>query len=134
MKHLDRILAIVLIALGCVHNFVAAPMSYAELTARALWFVSGGLSLWYAGFINLLRTRPPGHDDRFLGWLCVLTNVSMLLFVLAYAAVVGNWTDPQAIAFIAVVGVLTATSVLQLARLRLRQRAAAAHMNSRGHS
>ncbi len=124
MKHLDRIPAIVLIALGCVHNFVAAPMNYAELTAHALWFVSGGLSLWYAGFINLLRTRPPGHEDRFLGWLCVLTNVSMLLFVLAYAALVWNWTDPLAFAFIAVVGVLTATSVLHLARLR--QRAAAA--------
>ena len=124
MKRLDRILAVVLIALGCVHNFVAAPMSYPELTARALWFISAGLSLWYAGFINLLRTRPPGHDDRFLGWLCVLTNGSMLLFVLAYAAVVGNWTDPQAIAFIAVVAVLTATSVLQLARLRQREVAA----------
>ena len=124
MTHLDRILAIVLIALGCVHNFVAAPMSYAELTAPALWFVSGGLSLWYAGFINLLRTRPSGHEDRFLGWLCVLTNLSMLLFVLAYAAVVWNWSDPQAIAFVSVIGVLTATSVLQLARLRQRQRVA----------
>ena len=124
MKRLDRILAVVLIALGCVHNFVGAPMIYPELTARALWFISAGLSLWYAGFINLLRTRPPGHDDRLLGWLCVSTNLSMLLFVLAYAAVVGNWTDPQAIAFVAVVAVLTATSVLQLARLR--QRAAAA--------
>lgn len=121
MKHLDRILAITLIALGCVHNFVAAPMNYAELTARALWFVSGALSLWYAGFLTLLRTRPPGHEDRSLGWLCVLTNVSMLLFVLAYAAVVWNWTDPQALVFIAIVGVLTATSVLHLARLRQRQ-------------
>ena len=124
MKYLDRILAIVLVALGCVHNFVAAPMSYAELTPRALWFISAGLSLWYAGFINLLRTRPPGSDDRLLGWLCVLTNVSMLVFVLAYAAVVGNWTNPQALLFIGVVAVLTATSVFQLARLR--QRAAAA--------
>ena len=35
MKHLDRILAIVLIALGSVHNFVAAPMTYPELTAGA---------------------------------------------------------------------------------------------------
>ncbi len=75
ITHLDRILAIVLIALGCVHNFVAAPMSYTELTARRLWFVSGDLALWYAGFINLLRTRPLWHEDRFLGWLCVLTNV-----------------------------------------------------------
>ena len=120
MKHLDRILAIVLIALGSVHNFVAAPMTYPELTAGALWFISAGLSLWYAGFINLLRTRIPGQDDRFLGWLCVLTNVSMLLFVLAYAAVLANWADPQAIALIAVVAVLTATSALHLARLRQR--------------
>jgi len=123
MKHLDRILAIVLIALGCVHNFVAAPMTYSELTADALWFISAGLSLWYAGFINLLRTRTPGQDDRFLGLLCVFTNVSMLLFVLAYAAVQANWADPQAIALIAAVAVLTATSALHLARLR--QRAAA---------
>ncbi len=123
MKYLDRVLAIVLIALGCVHNFVAAPMTYPELTAGALWFISAGLSLWYAGFINLLRTRIPGQDDRFLSWLCVLTNVSLLLFVLAYAAVRANWADPQAIALIAVVAVLTATSALQLARLR--QRAAA---------
>lgn len=118
MQILDRILAVLLIALGCVHNFIAAPMIYSELTVRALWFISAGLALWYAGFINLLRTRSPGRDDRLLGWLCVLTNLTMLLHALTYATVAAIWTDASAILLVAGVAVLTSTSIAQLVRSR----------------
>jgi hypothetical protein len=118
MQRVDRTLAALLIALGCVHNFVAAPMSYKELTVRALWFLSAGLAFWYAGFINLLRTRRPGQGDRFLAWLCVVTNLSMLAHTVTYAIVPGIWADPSAIALVAGVAVLTSTSLVHLVRLR----------------
>ena len=118
MQRVDRVLAVLLIVLGCVHNFIAAPMIYPELTVRALWFISAGLALWYAGFINLLRTRSPGQHDRLLAWLCVLTNISMLVHALAYASVAGIWTEASSIALILGIGVLTCTAILQLVRLR----------------
>ncbi len=65
MRILDRVLGWFLVLLGCVHNFVAAPASFAVLDERALWFVAGGLALWYAGFLNLLRAHaPPGGPGR----------------------------------------------------------------------
>lgn len=127
MQRLDRILAALLILLGCIHAFIAAPIIYGEITARALWFASAGLALLYAGFINLLRARAPSRDDQFLGWLCVLTNASMLMFVLAYGLTTGAWADPQGSTLIAAVAVLTATSILQLRALRRRRRPANAH-------
>jgi hypothetical protein len=95
LRKLDVTLAGTLIALGCVHNFVAAPLTYPELTARALWFVSAGLALWYAGFLNLLRIRLAPH--RLAAGLALLANLTLLVFVLTYAALRGNWLAPEAI-------------------------------------
>jgi len=115
MRVFDRILGWFLVVLGCVHNFVAAPLTYNELSTQALWFVSAGLALWYAGFLNLLRAQAvsPGW---FLCVVCLLTNISLLAFVVAYAVVKGNWASPGAIALIGTVAVLTAMSILALVR------------------
>jgi hypothetical protein len=111
MRIVDRILGWGLVLLGCVHNFVAAPLSYDQLSARALWFASAGLALWYAGFINLLRSYS-AESPRLLRPFCILTNLSLLAFVLTYAAVIGNWSEPEALALVAVVAALTAFSVV----------------------
>jgi hypothetical protein len=113
MRTLDRILSWFLVVLGCAHNFIAAPLKYQTLSLQALWFVSAGLALWYAGFLNVLRTRS-ASPDRFLSVLCVLTNVSLLVFVIAFAAVMGNWTSAGAIALIVSVALLTGMSVVAL--------------------
>jgi len=109
MRIVDRVLGCFLVLMGCIHNFVAAPLSYDRLSTQALWFVGAGLALWYAGFLNLLRAQSvtPG---RLLSVFCLLTNVSMLTFVVTYALVRGNWADPGAIALIGSVAVLTGMS------------------------
>jgi hypothetical protein len=112
MRIVDRVLGWCLVLLGCVHNFVAAPLTYDQLSARALWFVSAGLALWYAGFINLLRSYT-AEPTRLLRTFCVLTNLSMLAFVLTYAVVRGNWAAPDALALIGVVATLTVFSVVR---------------------
>lgn len=114
MRIVDRILGWCLVLLGCVHNFVAAPLSYDELSARALWFASAGLALWYSGFINLLRSYS-AEPTRLLHTLCILTNLSMLAFVLTFAVVQGNWAAPESLALISTVAALTVFSVVAVA-------------------
>lgn len=109
MRMLDRMLGGLLVLLGCVHNFIAAPMAYERLTTAALWFIAGGLVLWYSGFINLLRSYARGRDAP-LAWLCVLTNLSLLVFVVTYASLRGNWATPEALLLIGSVTVLTGMS------------------------
>lgn len=111
MRIVDQILGWCLVLLGCVHNFVAAPLTYNRLSTSALWFVSAGLALWYAGFINLLRAYA-AEPTRLLRTVCILTNLSMLAFVLAYAAVRGNWAAPEALALIVTVAALTVFSAV----------------------
>lgn len=111
MRIVDRILGWCLVVLGCVHNFVAAPLTYDQLSAAALWFVSAGLALWYAGFINLLRSFS-AEPTRLLRTLGILTNLLMLAFVLTFAGVRGNWAAPESLALIGVVAALTVFSVV----------------------
>lgn len=93
MKLADWIAAVLLFALGCVHNFVAAPMSYDSLSTTALWFVTGGMALWYASFVNFLWLR--GRGDRVTRIIAFLTNAILLSFVVTFIAVRRSWTDPQ---------------------------------------
>ncbi len=106
-----------LVLLGCIHNFVAAPMTYKTLTTQALWFIAAGLALWYAGFINLVRAQ---HDrpDPLLSTFCVLTNLSLLSFVVMFASVRGNWAAPEALLLVGTVAALTLISFLSLLRIR----------------
>lgn len=113
MRKIDRGLAGLLVLLGCVHNFVAAPMTYHRLTTQALWFVSAGLALWYAGFINLMRVQAD-REERLLQWMCVATNASLLSFVLAFATVRGNWSAPESWLLVGTVAVLFCSSVVSL--------------------
>ncbi len=114
MHIVDRIFGWFLVMLGCAHNFVAAPLTYDQLSAQALWFVSAGLSLWYAGFINLLRSYS-AEPTRLLRIFCILTNLSMLAFVLAHAVGRGNWAAPASLALIGTVASLTVFSVVSAA-------------------
>jgi hypothetical protein len=111
MRVVDRILGWCLVLMGCVHNFVAAPLTYDQLSERALWFVSAGLALWYAGFMNLLRSYS-AEPTRSLRAFCILTNLSMLAFVITYAVVRGNWAAPEALALICTVAALTVFSLV----------------------
>lgn len=117
MRIIDRVLGWFLVLLGCTHNFLAAPLTFEELSHPALWFLSAGLALWFAGFINLLRadSRDP---SKMLLIFCLLTNISLLAFVLLYAFIEGNWAAPEAIALIGSVAALTVLSVVTILKTR----------------
>ncbi len=117
MRIVDRVLGWFLVLMGCIHNFVAAPLSFQELSSAALWFLTGGLALWFAGFINLLRAHAR-DPSSMLSIFCLLTNLSMLAFVLLYAIVEGNWAAPEAVVLIASVAILTALSVVTVFKPR----------------
>ena len=111
MRLTDQALGWFLILLGGIHNFVAAPMTYAELSPQALWFVSAGLALWYAGFLNVLRVRSHQPSGLLVAF-CLLTNVSLFAFVVTYALSRGTWAAPESVALIGAVAVLTVRSAL----------------------
>jgi hypothetical protein len=113
MKILQQVLSWVLIVLGCVHNFVAAPMLFEEINSRALWFVSGGLALWYAGFINLLCVASRAAW-RLLNWLALVTNATLLAFVATYATAQRIWFSPAAVVLIGTIAALFVCSLLSL--------------------
>lgn len=102
---LDAVSAWGLVLLGCVHNFVAAPMIYDQLSERMLWFVGAGLALWYAGGINLVRRALPA--SRIVRIVCLLTNASLLAFVLTFGFLTGAAGRPDGMLLIAIVAIAT---------------------------
>jgi hypothetical protein len=109
-RTLDAAAAWGLVLLGCVHNFVAAPMAYEEVSQRLFWFVGAGLALWYAGALNLVRRSAPG--SRTARVASVLANVTLLAFVVAFGAYTGALRQPSGILLVAVVLAATSFSIL----------------------
>lgn len=93
MTWLDRLSTLTLFALGCAHNFIAAPALSSTLTTQLLWFVTGGITLWFAAIINLFWLRAP--DDRISAALAAVANIVLLTFAIAFVATKGSYTDPQ---------------------------------------
>lgn len=110
MNRLDWVAAALLFALGCVHNFIAAPMGFDKLDARALWFVTGGMSLWFAAALNLLWLADRGR--RLVRLTVLAANLLMLAFTLSYATVTHQFGNAGGWLLIAIVGWLTARSAL----------------------
>lgn len=91
LSHLDRATAWALIALGCVHIFIAAPYAYPELSEPALWFMTGGLALWYCGALNVARVSHP--EAAHLRLAALFASVTLLVFVLLWGTRTGElWT------------------------------------------
>ena len=77
MKLVDRILAWVLLVLGCVHCAVTFVV-HKTFTVEAIWFVSGGLVLIFGALLNLVRIAR--RDDTLPARASALAN--LLLFAL----------------------------------------------------
>jgi hypothetical protein len=82
MKLIDRILAWVLLVLGCVHCAVTFVV-HKTFTVEAIWFVSGGLVLIFGALLNLVRIAR--RDDTLPARASALAN--LLLFALFGIAV-----------------------------------------------
>lgn len=111
-QRLDQAAVLVLLVLGCIHNFVAAPASFGALNARALWFVTGGILLWYAAAINHLATRLEIEDsERRIVFSCNLVLVGVATM---FMWVRSSWMNPQNIALMAPAVWLLIRSTLNL--------------------
>lgn len=105
MSKLDLAAAWLLVILGCIHNFVVAPMSFPGLDARALWFITGGISLWFGGAINLIwLTNRAAPRIRLVA---LTANTVLLAFVVAYADVTHQVDKPSGALLIFLVSWLT---------------------------
>lgn len=114
LRVLDAVSAWGLILLGCIHNFVAAPMIHAALSERLFWFVGAGLALWYAGAMNLVRGSAP--DSRAARIASLLTNVTLLAFVVAFGLFTGAAGRADGILLIAIVAIATVFSIAAFSR------------------
>lgn len=93
MVWIDRLSVLLLFALGCIHNFVAAPALSDTLTPRLLWFVTGGITLWFAAIINVFWLRVP--TDRLAATLAAAANIVLLAFAVAFVVAKNSLADPQ---------------------------------------
>lgn len=101
MLWVDRGSAILLIVLGCVHNFIVAPSLDDTPTTRVLWFVTGGITLWYAGLMNLMVSVGDAlRRDRFAQGSVFLANLVLFVFAIAFMYVRNSWFDPQNLALV----------------------------------
>lgn len=111
----DRIAAWGLVLLGCVHNFIAAPKIYPHANERMFWFLGTGLALWYAGAMNLARRSTP--TSRTATVASLLTNLSLLGFVVAFGLFTGAIRQPDGLVLIALVATATVFSAWQGSQL-----------------
>lgn len=79
MTKLHRIVAYLIVALGIAH-ILYTTQAYDRFTLGAFWFIGSGISIVFAGFLNLVFLRDGGRD-RVIGILCLLANlISVVLF------------------------------------------------------
>ncbi|MEO1167726.1 MAG: hypothetical protein AAFW97_03340 [Pseudomonadota bacterium] len=108
-RAIDRVTVLLLFILGCVHNFIAAPMFHDRLDAPLLWFLTGGITLWFAAAINFWRLR--AGNDHVAQWTILSCNLALLAFVLLFACVEGSYARADSLLLIAIVAWLSARSV-----------------------
>lgn len=114
MRRLDYGAVWLLFALGCVHNFVAAPLAFDRLDTRALWFVTGGIVLWYAAIINAVQLLGDSSSPT-MRWLTALANAILMAFAVTFMTVKQSWGDAQNIALLAPTAWLGIRSILRRA-------------------
>jgi hypothetical protein len=103
MKTLDRILAWVLLALGCLHTVGGVVLMFKSLNLDSAWFFSGGLAVIFGAFLNLVRAyRPP---DKVVARTSVLANLLLLILAVLLCWVLRHdlKQNPQAIVLVTVV-------------------------------
>ena len=105
-RKLDLAAAWGLVALGVVHCSFT-PFAYRKFSEASLWFFAAGLTLLYAGAFNLVRVANPVAIG--LRRTCLAVNLSLLAFVIAFAAntLPRNLGNPAAWLLVALCGLAT---------------------------
>ena len=102
-----------LVLIGCIHNFVAAPASFDEVSSDLFWFLSAGLALWYAGAINLVRIAIAA---RVAAVTAMIVNLLLLGFVVAFGLHTGSIVSAGGLLLILPAAVETGFSIAQAVR------------------
>jgi len=89
-----------MVGLGCLH-IGFTPFNYSRFDMDAMWFVSAGVAIILAGFLNVALIREAGKDP-VVRTLCVITNVS---FALLFGVVLYQLAQPQVFVGLALFGV-----------------------------
>ena len=105
-RKLDLAAAWGLVALGVIHCGFT-PFAYRKFSEASLWFFAAGLTLLYAGAFNLVRVANPAAAG--LRRTCLAVNLSLLAFVIAFAAYTlpRNLGNPAAWLLLALCGAVT---------------------------
>ena len=91
LKTLYRISTYLVILLGLAHILFTIPNYGWRWTLDAVWFMSAGFAIVFAGFLNLALLR--GADaDKVIRLLCLISNV---LLALLFGAAITLLNQPQ---------------------------------------
>jgi hypothetical protein len=91
LKTLYRISTYLIILLGIAHILFTIPNYGWRWTLNAMWFMSAGFAIVFAGFLNLAVLRGAGAD-RIIRLLCLISNV---ILALLFGAAVSLLNQPQ---------------------------------------
>lgn len=108
MRTVYLVAACLIVALGLVH-IAATFLLFDGLTARAIWFASGGLAIVLTGTLNLLN-RTYGAAAPGLRWATVGANAVMTGFALLSG--IADAASAAQIVFIA--GLMAAATLLSM--------------------
>ena len=100
VRLLHKIITGLIIALGCLH-IGFTPFNYSRFDMDAMWFVSAGVAIILAGFLNVAVIREAGKDP-VVRTLCVIANAS---FALLFGVALFQLAQPQVFVGLALFGV-----------------------------
>lgn len=115
MKIFDRVIAWLLLALGCLHTAGSVVLMSRNLNLDSAWFFSGGLAVIFCAFLNLIRTY---RLDRAIAGTSFLANQLLLILavLLCWALRHNLKQNPQAIVLVGLVVVELLFSARQWSR------------------
>lgn len=106
LRRVYQISTCLVIALGVVH-LCFTPFAYGSFTHNALWFFGAGMSIVYAGFLNLAHLAHPAAN--LLQVLCLIANiVTAVMFALALTVV----PEPQVFVGLMLFVICTAATLM----------------------
>jgi ABC-type Fe3+-siderophore transport system permease subunit len=107
MRLLYKVITGLIVALGCLH-IGFTPFNYSRFDMDAMWFVSAGVAIILAGFLNVAVIREAGKDP-VVRTLCVITNAS---FALLFGVALFQLAQPQVLVGLALFGVAGVCALL----------------------
>lgn len=105
---LDRIFGWLMVLSALLHSY-GCFVVYRHQPELLLWSLCAGLAELYLGGMNLIRAER--RHDLVLARLCVVGNITWLIVVCCFAALIGRFFDPRVLIQFTVTAVLLGLSM-----------------------